>query len=75
MALVVVAFVVLALSVAKFAVVPHRVVMVAEIALNTFANKLVRTFKLVIEEVAATKRLVLKFVEVELVIVPFVTLT
>jgi hypothetical protein len=58
------------LSVAKFPVVPNSVPIVAEAKLAREAKRVERMFRLVIDEVAATSELVLRFVEVELVIVP-----
>jgi hypothetical protein len=69
------ALVVEAFKVKKLPVVPQSVVMVALTAFKIFANKFVRTFKLVIEDVAATNKFVLKLVEVELVIVELVVFT
>ena len=69
-ALDVVAFVVEALSVAKLPVVPNSVPIVAEVKLAIDAKRVERMFRLVIEEVAATRELALKLVDVELVIVP-----
>ena len=69
----VVAFEVEALDVIKLDEEPKRVVMFAEIADKTFANRFVSTFRFVIEEVAAIKLFVEMLVEVELVIVPFAT--
>ena len=70
----VVALLVDAFEIAKLEVEPNNVVMLAEIADSTLVNKLVSTFRLVIDDVAETSELVFKLVEVELVIVPLVVL-
>ncbi len=70
--LVVEAFVVDAFKTAKLAVVPKSVPIVAEVKLAMAAYNELKMFKFVIEDVAATSELVLMFVEVELVTVPFV---
>ena len=71
-ALVVVALEVEALEITKLLVVPNNVVMVPDTAFKTFVNKLVKTFKFVIDEVAEISEFVFILVELELVIVAFV---
>ncbi len=68
-AFVVVAFVVEAFKTAKLAVVPKSVPIVAEVKLAMAAYNELKMFKFVIDEVAATRELVLMLVDVELVIV------
>ena len=68
----VVALVVEAFRVAKLAVVPNSVPIVAEVKLAIEAKRVDNTFRLVIDEVAAIREFVLMLVEVELVIVPLV---
>lgn len=59
-----------AFRVAKFPVVPNSVPIVAVVKLAMAANSDERTFRLEIEEVAATKLEMFAFVEVEFVVVP-----
>lgn len=72
-ALDVVALVVEAFRVAKLAVVPNSVPMVAEVKLAIAAKKDERTFRLVIDEVETTRFEMFALVEVELVEVELIT--
>jgi hypothetical protein len=71
-ALVVVALLVDALEVRKLEEEPNKVVMSAEIAESAFAIRLVSTFRLVIEEVAATNEFVFRLVVVAFDMLAFV---
>lgn len=73
--LLVLALVVEAFSVVKLAVVPNSVATVPETAFKVEAKKLLKTFKLVIDEVAATSEFVFRLVVVAFVIVPLVAVT